>query len=440
MARSLRRREFLTSTMLSAGCFVAERAVAQPSRSANEKLNFACIGVGGRGAANTDDAGRNGNIIALCDIDDTRMEPKAKQYPNAKKYFSFNQMFDEKAKEIDAVVISTPDHTHAAAALKAMRLGKHVYCEKPLARYVGEARRVAEVAQQMNVVTQMGNQGTAHPSFRKTLEALRSGLIGTIREVHAWSGSNNLPAGPDARPKTGGNPPPFIHWNEFLGPAEQYAYSADYHAGHWVGWWAFGTGPIGALSCHVLNLAFHAADLRNPTTIVAEHTGHNRIAYPKSSSVRWDFAATGKRPPLTLFWYDGGRKPDSKLFDGEPISKDGCLIVGDNGKLVSKDDFMNTRWMLLPERQLFTPDSRYDYYLPETSNHFREFVDAIQSGGTTMSNFTDVGGPMTETLMLGNLAIWADKKIEWDATSLSVKNQPDLASAITPKYRAGYTF
>ena len=439
MAHALPRREFLVSSLLSASCFAADRPAAQSSRSANGQMNFACIGVGGRGNANTDDAARSGKIIALCDIDDTKLDPKAKQHPDAKRYFSFSQMLDEKAKEIDAVVISTPDHTHAAAALKAMRLGKHVYCEKPLCRYVGEARRLSEVAQQTNVVTQMGNQFTANDSFRRTLEAVRSGLIGTIREVHAWSGNNNLPAGPDVRPTPSGNPPPHIHWNEFLGPAETQPYCSEFHPGRWLGWWAFSAGPIGALACHILNLAFHAVDLRNPTTIEAQHSGHNRIAFPKSAMIRWDFAATHKRPSVSLFWYDGGRRPDTKFFDGEPIPRNGCLLVGDKGKLLSKDDY-NTGWMLLPERKPLTPDSRYDYYLPAASNHFREFVDAIQTGSTTMSNIADVGGPMNETLLLGNLALWADKKIEWDAASLSVKNQPELASAITPKYRAGYTF
>ena len=279
---------------------MSDRANAQPSRSANGQLNFACIGVGGRGASNTDDAGRSGNIVALCDIDETKLEPKAQQNPEARKYFSFLEMLDGRTNDIDAVVISTPDHTHAAAALTAMRAGKHVYCEKPLGRHVGEPRRLSEVALQSKVVTQMGNHGTAEPSFRKMLEAVRSGLIGPIREVHTWMESYG-PTG-DARPTPGGDPPPHIHWNEFLGPIEYQPYSPDIHPNRWGSWWAFSSGRIGGMSSHILNLAFHAADLRNPITVEAQHSGHNRIAFPKSTSVRWDFAATRKRPAVTLLF------------------------------------------------------------------------------------------------------------------------------------------
>lgn len=438
MSRSLPRRGFLAGSLLGAAYFVGSQTNAQSGRSANGQLNFACIGVGGRGDANTDDAGRAGNVVALCDIDETKLAPKAQRYPNARKYFSYLEMLDQ-AKDIDAVVISTPDLTHASASLTAMHAGKHVYCEKPLGKYVGEARRLADVARQNQLVTQMGNQGTAETSFRKMLEQVRSGLIGPIREVHGWMDSNPPFAGPDARPASSGTPPAHIHWNEFHGPMEPLPYSADVFPGRWHYWWAYSAGMIGGSSSHMMNLAFHAADLRNPTTIEAQHSGHNRIAYPRSSTVRWDFQATRKRPAVTMFWYDGGRKPDVKLFDGEPIPGSGCLLVGDNGKLLT-NDIHNTSWTLLPERRPVALDGRYNYYLPTTSNHFREFVDAIQSEGVTMSNFADIGGPMHETFLLGNLAIWADKKIEWDAASLTVKNQPDLASAITPKYREGYVF
>jgi predicted dehydrogenase len=439
MARPIKRREFLAATVLSSGYFVAGRAAAQSPRSANGQLNFACIGVGGRGAANTEDAARAGKIVALCDIDETNLNLKANQFPGAHRYFSFNQMLDERASEIDAVVISTPDHTHAAAALKAMRLGKHVYCEKPLCHSVGEARRLSEVAYQTGVVTQMGNQRTADAVFRRTLEAVRSGMIGTIHEVHAWTGATHLPTGPNARPNFGGSPPPQIHWDEFIGPVEFQPYSADFHPSRWGGWWAFGGGPIGATACHILNLAFHAVDLRNPTTIEAQHSGHNRIAFPKSAMIRWEFAATRKRPPVALIWRHGDYKPDAQLLEGEPIPPNGCLLVGDRGKLLCSELF-NTSWMLLPERKPLNPDNAYDYYLPAASSHFHEFTDAIQFGGATMSNLVDVGGPMNETFLLGNVAMWADRKIEWDPISLSIKNQPELASIITPTYRAGYTF
>jgi predicted dehydrogenase len=337
-------------------------------------------------------------------------------------------------------VVSTPDHTHAVIALMAMRMGKHVFCEKPLCRYVAEARQLATVAREQKVVTQMGNQGTAMAGFRRALDAVRSGRIGSIREVHVWSGRFNRPSGPNARPTAGGSPPAGLHWDEFVGPAAMQPFSSDFLNRQWQGWWPFGTGPLGDLACHMLNLAFHAVDLRNPATVQAQHTGHNQMAFPQSSSIRWEFPATPRRPAVTLLWYDGGRKPDASLFDGEPVPTNGCLLVGERGKLLAVRDEFNSQWMLLPERATFVPDAK-TYFLPAPPSQFGEFVEAIRQGGTTMSNFPDVAGPMNEVVLLGNLALWAgpDSKLDWDAATMNATGARDLADAIRPSYRAGYT-
>jgi predicted dehydrogenase len=429
------RRHLLSAALAGAGYFVAAGSPAQTPKSPNERLRFASVGVGGRGGANTAEAAKHGDIVVLCDIDDNTADKSAQTHSQAKRYFDFRKALEENRDSLDAVVISTPDHTHAVITSLALRMGKHVYCEKPLCRYLGEGRALARLAETSNLAMQMGNQGAASAVFRRTVDAVRSGAIGVAKEVHAWSAGPNWQGNRSPTPTA--SVPATMHWNEFVGPAALQPYSNEFHPSKWQGWWAFGNGALGNSVCHMLHLAFHALDLRNPSTITAEHSGHNRISYPKSSLVKWTFPATRKRPEIKLTWYDGGRRPEAALLDGEPFANEGCLIVGDQGKLLT-NTWSNDRWMRLPERANFNPSPALDHMPPPPPSHFHEFVEAIRNGGTTMSNFVDAAIPLTEIMLLGNLAIWADKPIEWDAAKSAVKDASELGEAITPKYRQGY--
>jgi predicted dehydrogenase len=433
----LSRRQWLATASLAAGSWAASSSLAQPARAANERLRFACIGVGGRGRANLETASKFGDIVALCDVDDQILGQAAAAHPAARKEIDFRKLLENSQDNFDAVVISTPDHTHAVIALMALRNGHHVYCEKPLCRYLAEARILAEVARKSKLVTQLGNQSSANPKFRRAVECVREGMIGAIREVHVWSNVPQWPTGPGTKPAMGACPPTF-HWNEFVGPAELTDYSPDYCASKWHAWWRFGNGALGDQAAHSMNAAYHACELRNPVSVEAQHSGHDRISYPKSSFIRWNFAATPKRDPVTLFWYDGGRKPDASLFGSVPISAVGCLLRGDEGTMVSTSLFTET-WNRIPsqgEEEL----TRSAEYIPlAATEHFSEFVDAIRGNGVCMSNFPDVAGPFTETILLGNLALLHDGKLEWDAANLRPKNAKGLEADIRPTYRPGYT-
>jgi len=429
------RRAFLkTSAVTGLGVWLGAEsgAWAQDGQSANEKVNFACIGVGGKGDSDTADAARFGNVVAICDVDETILANAAKKYPNAKTYTDFRKMLDEMGKSIDAVTVSTPDHTHAPAAALAMRMGKHCFCQKPLTHTIFEARRLGEIARQMKVATQMGNQGTADSGLRKNAALVRAGALGTVKEVHVWTNRPIWPQGVD-RPSAA-LPPPNLHWTTWLGPARFRPYGPGYHTFGWRGWWDFGTGALGDMACHTANMPYMALDLRDPTSVVAQTSGHNRDSYPKWSVIRFEFPANGRRAPLTLFWYDGGKRPPQELAPGETYSDSGSLILGDKGTLYTANDYGGGG------KFLGVDVSGMNAPFPESPGHFAEFVRAIKGGEPAMSNFPDYAGPLTETILLGNLAVWADgKKIAWDAKNLRATNAPEVAEIIYPQYRRGYT-
>ena len=295
------RRQFLTDTALAGvGFWVAGGLATADSKSANEKLNIACIGVGGKGSSDVDHCGQLANIVALCDVDDHTLEAKARRFPKAKKYHDYRKMLDEMDKQIDAVTVSTPDHTHAPASVMAMRQGKHVYCQKPLTHTVHEARLMRETAEKHKVATQMGNQGTATDGLRRAVEIIRAGVIGPVREVHVWTNRPIWPQGADAILRVGSaraaalaalhgsNPgswhgatvPEHVHWDLWLGTAPDRPYDPIYHPFSWRGWWDFGTGALGDMACHTANMAFMALKLGSPTTIVAESGEINPETYP----------------------------------------------------------------------------------------------------------------------------------------------------------------
>ncbi|HKM53618.1 MAG TPA: Gfo/Idh/MocA family oxidoreductase, partial [Isosphaeraceae bacterium] len=382
MSHRNNRREFLKTTALGGiGFWIAGSASADDAKekSPNEQISFACIGIGGKGDSDTADAGKHGNVVAICDIDDNRLNKAGEKYTKAKKYNDFRKMFDEMGKQIDAVTVSTPDHTHAVASAMAMKLGKHCFTQKPMTHSLYEARRLAEIAREMKVATQMGNQGTSSGGLRKAAALVRAGVIGTVKEVHVWT---NRPIWPQGGPRPEEKPiPETVHWDLWLGPAATRPYGNGYHPFAWRGFWDFGTGALGDMACHTMNMPFMALDLREPTAVEAESPGHNKDSYPKWSVIRYSFPERDKRPAVTMTWYDGGKKPPQDLINGEKMESSGSLLIGEKGKLYSPGD--NGGSIKLIGEGVIEPKVEY----PNSPGHFTEFARAIKEGKPAMSNF-----------------------------------------------------
>jgi predicted dehydrogenase len=424
------RRDFLKTVAGAAAWFWVGRAGAEEPKSANEVVRFACIGVGGKGRSDTADAARAGEVLALCDVDEERLGAAAKLYPKAKTYTDFRKMLDEMHKSLDAVTVSTPDHTHAVAAAMAMRLGKACFTQKPLTHTLYEARRLAQIARETRVATQMGNQGTAGSGLRKAAALIRAGAIGTVKEVHVWT---NRPIWPQGGPRPApAQAPKHLRWDLWLGPAAERPYANGYHPFAWRGWWAFGTGALGDMACHTMNMPFMALDLRDPAAVEAETSGHNKESYPRWSIIRYTFPARGTRAALTLTWYDGGKLPPAELLGGQNPSRSGSLLIGEKGKLYSAGDNAGGYKLLgdVTEPKVETIAS---------PGHFAEFVRAVKGGPPAMSNFADYAGPLTETVLLGNLAVWAGRKIAWDAKNLRATNAPEVEKIVKVPYRTGWS-
>jgi predicted dehydrogenase len=450
------RRDFLAQTALAgaAGSVLVGQAAAQEKDapksqekkdSPNERVRFACIGVDGKGASDTRDAGRHGEIVALCDIDEQRLDKMAKNFPNAKKYFDYRKMLEEMGDSIDAVTVSTPDHTHAPASLMAMRMGKHCFCQKPLTWSVEEARMMWQVSSEKKLCTQMGNQGTASNGFRDSVELLRAGVIGPIKEIHTWT---NRPVWPQGirRPKDTPGIPNHVHWYEWLGSAPDRPYHPGYHPFNWRGWLDFGTGALGDMACHTINVAAFALELFDPETIeVVDSSGIvDHETYPVWSIVRTHFGSRNGRGPLTMTWYDGGAKlPVEKrhfkeYLYGEKEPRSGLIIVGEKGTFYSTNDYGAER-LFLPRDQ-FKEIPKPEQSLPRSPGHFTEWVEAIKANDPSkaMSNF-DYAGRLTETVLLGVVALKAGSKIEWDAVAMKARNCRAADPFIRREYRKGFS-
>jgi predicted dehydrogenase len=486
MGRRTNRRQFLQqSTLAGVGFWVAGGLTPAASKAPVERLNIACIGVGGKGSSDTHQAGKHANIVALCDIDDNTLNGMAKDFPQAKKYNDYRKMFDEMGKGIDAVTVSTPDHTHAPASVMAMKLGKHVYCQKPLTHTVYEARLMRDTAREKKVCTQMGNQGTATDGLRRGVEVIRSGALGPVKEVHVWTNRPIWPQGAEAILKTqaGGaaalaalhgkslsniprpEAPKHVHWDLFLGTAPERPYDPIYHPFSWRGWWDFGTGALGDMACHTANLPFMALKLGSPTTITAESGEINPETYPTWAHIVYEFPAREEMPPVKFHWYEGHRAsgkllPPASLIKGKQFSDSGSLVVGEKGVLYSPSDYGGS-FQLLPE-DMFKDYKAPEPTLPRTGNRDNdeamkiEWIEAIKKNDPkhAMSNF-DYAALLTETILLGNVAMRAGKvvsngggrrggggstrKIEWDAENLKATNAPEANNLIKPEIRKGWT-
>jgi len=445
MSNRTNRRRFIQTTAASGvGFWVVRNLHAQDcqtgrqpsSKSPNERIAMACIGLGGKGVSDSADAAKHGDVVAICDVDEgTLNNAGAKRFPNAKRYNDFRKMFDEMGSSIDAVTVSTTDHTHAAAALMAMRMGKHCFCQKPLTKSIYEARLMAKVAKETKVATQMGNQGTALDALRRSVEVVKTGILGPIKEVHVWTNRPIWAQGGE-RPQPA-ECPKTLDWDVWLGPAPARPYGNGYHPFAWRGWWDFGTGALGDMACHTVNMPYLALDLRNPTAVQAKCSGHNKDSYPKWSIITFDFPATDKRPALKLFWYDGGQMPSNDLIGGKTMPKTGAIIVGEKDTLIGAGDYAEKQLQLLGGAEV--PEVEWG----KSPGHFDEWVRAIRGGEPAMSNFVDRAGGLTETILLGNLAVWVaasgeGEKVEWDAVNMKSTNVAGLERIVKPDYRPGY--
>jgi predicted dehydrogenase len=409
----------------------------------SERLNVACIGVGGRGGASVN-ACAGENIVALCDVDQRRAGDTWAKFPKAKRYQDFRRMFDEMAGQIDAVTVATPDHTHAVAVLRAIKERKHVFCEKPLAHSVAEVRAIQTAARQYGVATQLGNQGHSSNSIRRFYQMIRSGAIGTVREVHAWCGSNyskvqELDAAKQAMPVPEG-----LNWDLWLGPAPYRPYNACYLPGKWRGWLAFGTGVIGDWVCHVVDPIFWALDLAAPTSVQAQVFDYDPKQHaetcPPGTIVTYQFPATGRRPAVRLIWYDGTCRPEPPPELGkEKLPNIGALIVGDKGKILHGSHGAAQCRIIPDERMEEYRQTEQPSPIPKSPGHHAEWLRACKGGPPATATF-DYGGPLTEIALLGIIAFrFPGSPLEWDAARMRFTNHAEANQYLSRAYRPGWS-
>lgn len=434
--RKSRRDFFKTTTALGAAWWVSGLNVQAASKSPNEKLNIAGIGVGGKGRTDLRNCEME-NIVALCDVDDRRAAESYARYPKAELYTDFRTMLDRR-KDIDAVIVTTPDHTHAVAAVAAMKLGKHVYCQKPLAHSIYEARVMREVAAQTGVVTQMGNQGHSLDGTRGIVELVRSGAIGKVREAHVWTDRpGKYWKQPVERPMSQPPVPDKLNWDLWLGPAKYRPYHPIYCPHDWRAWWDFGTGAMGDMGCHLADTVFWALELDAPTAVEAQASEIHPESPPTWEIIKFEFPQRGELPPVTLTWYDAGKKPPQELGDGKPLPDNGTLIVGEKGTVFTADEY-SSKYRLLPE------DKFRDFKPPEptiarTGNSpYNEWLTACKGGPPALSQFS-YSGKLTEMILLGNIAVRVGKRIEWDTKTMQATNAPEADQFIKPEFRKGWS-
>lgn len=443
-ATHINRRQFLASSALAAGGLATSsfgQSRQKPRKlSPNERLNIGIIGAGGRGFENLKGV-QTENIVALCDVDDERAAEAYKKFPGAKRYKDYRQML-EREKSLDAVTVSIPDHSHAVASITAMRLGKHVYCEKPLTRTIWEARQMRKVAAETGVVTQMGQQGHAMEGSRRAVEVIRSGAIGDVRELHVWT---DRPAGwwPQGVEAPEGNVPvpPTLDWDLWLGPAQLHPYNPIYVPFKWRGFYDFGTGPIGDMGVHNLDTAYWALELGIPTSAEVKQSAQGTKASPPLwNIVELQFAARGSKPAVKLTFYDGKKTPPPELFHGETITDNGSLIIGSKGTVYTRTwhggQGPGDMFMMLPGKQ-FIGYAAPAPTLPRTPEHHIEFIEACKGGQKTQSDF-HYASTLTEALLVGLLAERIGRRIDWDEGKMQARGLPEAEPLIRPAFRDGW--
>jgi predicted dehydrogenase len=445
--RAMTRRRFLGSTGATAAAFTILPTGSARSFQANEKLNIAAIGAGGQ-AANDIRSVESENIVALVDVDWQRAAASFERYPGAKRFRDYRIMLAEMGTLVDAVIVATPDHHHFHASMSAIRLGRHVYCEKPLTHSVEEARLLTRAAREAGVATQMGNQAQADENTRLVQEYVIDNAIGRIGEAHVWTDrpSRGLfdeywPQGV-ARPLETPAVPDSLAWDLWLGPAPERPYHPAYLPAKWRGWWDFGTGALGDIACHYFDPVFRALRLGAPVSVEASSTRVNDETFPLGSMITYHFPQRGDWAPVKLVWYDGGLRPPrpAVIRDGDMMGSNGLMLVGEDGVLISDWE----GWRLFPEERA------RDYGLPprklsRSPGHHLEWLNACKGGPAAGSNF-DWSGPMTETVLLGNMALRSQLRedltrqtLQWDPENLSFSNHPSANACLRREYRRGWT-
>ena len=404
--------------------------------SPSDKLNIACVGCGGKGESDIKSVSTE-NLVAFCDVDDERAAATYTAFPQVKRYKDFRKMLDENDSDIDAVTVTTPDHTHAIIAMTAIRMGKHVFVQKPLTHTVSEARMLAEAAREEEVVTQMGNQGHAGEGARLINEWIWDGAIGDVHEVHAWT---NRPIWPQniERPKEIPSVPPTIDWNLWIGPAPWRPYHPAYAPFSWRGWWDFGTGAVGDMGAHILDHPFWALDLGYPDTVQATSTPFNDETFPLASVITYEFPARGNKPPVKMKWFDGGLMPPrpEELEPGRRMGEQGggVIFIGTKGKLMHSVYGENPR--LIPESKM-QAYQRPANTIPRSPGIHEEWVAACKGEGKTTSNF-DYASKLTEMMLLGNIAIRLKNKntiLKWDGPNMRFTNLDEANQHLQTEYR-----
>lgn len=436
------RRRFLGRLALASSACISAPALLR-GQGLNNKLNIGIIGAGGRGASNTQSVSGE-NIVALCDVAEDRLNQAGAKFPKARRYVDFRRLLDD-ARDLDAVVVSTAEHTHALVTLPALKLGKHVYCEKPLTHSIEEARVVAKAAAEAKVATQMGTQIHASDNYRRVVELVRSGAIGPVREAHTWvnrawgwqtpaeATANKDIVSVQARPADSSPLPPGLHWDLFLGPAPVRPFHNVYWPGpKWYRWWDFGSGTMSDMGSHINDLAFWALDLQAPLTVEARGPAPHPEIAPASMLARYEYGPRGNMPAVTMTWYQGALKPPQYTQGLIPQWGLGILFVGDKGMLLS--DY--GRYVLLPEDK-FRDFRRPDPTLPSSPGHHAEWIEACKTGIPTGSNFA-YAAALTEANHLGNVAYRLGRKLEWDAAAMKATNCPEADALIRKTYRDGW--
>ncbi len=452
------RRTFLhhaAATVGAAGAFtiLPSRVVAgQRKLSPSDKLNIGAVGVGGMGGSNLSRC-ETENIIALCDVDTDKAAKTFSKYPNARKYGNYRDMF-EKEKDLDAVIIATPDHTHAIIAMAAMQRGLHVYVQKPLTHSVWEARLLTETARKQKVVTQMGNQGRSGEGLRLMMEWVAAGALGQVKEVHGWTNRPVWPQGIEVdRPKDPPPTPATLDWNEWIGPAAMRPFHPTYHPARWRAWWDFGTGSLGDMACHILDPVFAALQLGYPESVEGnistyyedffKYVEPRNEMYPRSTIVRYRFPARKNMAPVAVTWWDGGLMP-ARPADLEPQRKmgdddGGVLLIGTEATLMAGCYGRGPR--LIPETRMkdFTQPAKTLERVPGGENgHEQDWIRACKGGAPASSNF-DYSGPLTEMVLMGNLAVrFPNRLLLWDGQAMKVTNDEAANAYVRREYREGW--
>ena len=458
--KTLTRRQFIRRSTVAAG---AATAFSFPFvgrvLGANDAIRVACIGVGGKGDSDSSNAAEcGGEIVAICDVDSTSLDKKGTQFPKAKKFRDYRKMLDEIGKDIDAVTVSTPDHHHGSAAIRAMRLGKHAFCQKPLTQTVAEARIMRALATEKKLATQMGNQGSAENGLRRAIEVVQAGVIGKPLELHVWS---NRPVWPQGllRPQGEDPVPENLDWDLWLGPAANRPHKKGvYHTFNWRGWFDFGTGALGDMACHTVNMPFRALKLGYPNVVECELASRfYPETFPKTSRIRFEFPERDGLPPLKFWWYDGN--PGDPLTPLRPpadatreilatmgtLPKSGALIIGEKGKLFSPDDYGARFLVAMKDQEQLVQSDKHEVVMavkesiPRSPGHMQEWFRMMKDGTPAFSNF-DIAAYLTEIILLGCVALRVGEgfRMEWDGPNMKSTNLPQSARFVKRENRKGW--